>query len=160
MADAFPAALAVTLRYEGGYANDPADAGGETAYGISKAQYPLLDIKALTRDQAAAVYRRDYWDRYHCPALPYPLALILFDAVVNHAPANPVRWLQAAVRATQDGAIGARTLAAVAAYPDVVAAARDFTASRIEYVKTLPAYPRFGKGWHARHVGVLAEALR
>ena len=47
--------------WEGGYAFDPADPGGVTKFGISKAAYPLLDIVHLTRDQAVAIYYRDYW---------------------------------------------------------------------------------------------------
>jgi len=50
--------------WEGGYVDDPKDPGGETKYGISRAQYPKLDIKDLTRDQAIDIYYRDYWLRY------------------------------------------------------------------------------------------------
>ena len=32
---------------EGGYVNDPNDAGGETKWGISKRSYPYLDIANL-----------------------------------------------------------------------------------------------------------------
>ena len=35
--------------------NDPSDPGGETNWGISKREYPDLDIKNLTRDEAKAV---------------------------------------------------------------------------------------------------------
>ncbi|WP_425526518.1 glycosyl hydrolase 108 family protein [Xanthomonas oryzae] len=49
------------LSHEGGYVNDPRDPGGETQWGISKRAYPELNIRALTRDQAIEIYRRDYW---------------------------------------------------------------------------------------------------
>ena len=160
MTDHFDAAVALTLSYEGGYADDPLDPGRETKFGISKAQYPGVNITGLTRGGAEAIYRRDYWDRYRCAELPPPLAVCYFDALVNHAPANPARWLQAALGVAVDGGVGPRTLAAARACPDPVAACRDFTVSRIEYVKTLPTYARFGRGWHARHVGVLAGAIR
>ena len=158
--DTFDAALAVTLRYEGGYVNDPRDAGGETRFGISKTQYPDVDIRNLTKERAAEIYREDYWLKYRCDQLPAPLGALLFDSVVNHSPNNPIRWLQTAVGVAADGVIGPRTIAAANACRDPVKASADFTASRIEYVKTLGSYPRFGKGWHARYVGVLAEALR
>lgn len=48
-------------RYEGGYVNDPNDKGGETKYGITKATYPNLDIKNLTKEQAVNIYKRHYW---------------------------------------------------------------------------------------------------
>lgn len=160
MTDNFDAAVAVTLSHEGGYVNDILDPGGETKFGISKAQYPDVDITGLTRAGAEAIYRRDYWDRYRCGDLPLPLALCYFDALVNHSPSNPARWLQAALGVSVDGQVGPRTLAAAKACLDPVAACRDFTVARLEYVKTLPSYPRFGRGWHARYVAVLAEAVR
>ena len=58
---AFDYALDFVLREEGGYTNNPNDPGGETNYGICKRNYPNLDIKGLTRAQAIAIYRRDYW---------------------------------------------------------------------------------------------------
>ena len=45
------------ISHEGGYVNDPLDPGGETKFGISKRSYPTLDIAALTREDARAIYR-------------------------------------------------------------------------------------------------------
>ena len=50
-----------TLSHEGGYVFDPDDLGGETNWGISKRQYPDLDIKSLTREDAIDIYYKDYW---------------------------------------------------------------------------------------------------
>jgi hypothetical protein len=50
--------------WEGGYVNDPQDPGGETNMGISKRSYPNEDIKNLTRDEAIAIYYRDFWQLY------------------------------------------------------------------------------------------------
>ena len=79
----FEHAMEFVLRWEGGYANNPADPGGETNFGISKRSYPELDIKNLTKDQAIAIYKRDYWDRCGAEQMPWPLALIHFDSAVN-----------------------------------------------------------------------------
>ena len=57
----FNIAIKVVLANEGGYVNNPADPGGETNFGISKRAYPLVDIKNLTSDAAAEIYRHDYW---------------------------------------------------------------------------------------------------
>ena len=51
------------LSHEGGYVNDPRDPGGETQWGISKRSYPSVNIKALTREGAIEIYRRDFWER-------------------------------------------------------------------------------------------------
>ena len=50
--------------WEGGYVFDPNDAGGMTKYGISQRSYPTLDIKDLSRDEAIAIYFRDFWQKY------------------------------------------------------------------------------------------------
>jgi lysozyme family protein len=57
----FVSAVNDVLKWEGGYVDDPKDSGGETNMGISRRQYPDIDIKDLTRNQAIAIYFRDYW---------------------------------------------------------------------------------------------------
>src|SRR5690606_2973445 len=64
MNELFLHAVEVVLEHEGGYVHDPHDPGGETKFGISKRQYPDLDIANLTREQAIEIYRRDWWDKY------------------------------------------------------------------------------------------------
>ena len=80
---AFEAAVADVLGEEGGYVNNPADPGGETNWGISKRAYPNVDIKNLTRDDAKAIYLKDYWQ----PLQPYGLSPLLqkiaFECAVN-----------------------------------------------------------------------------
>lgn len=77
-------ALEFVLKWEGGYVNDPDDAGGETKYGISKRAFPNLDIKNLTLEQAKEIYESQYWTRAGCPWLKsYELATVVFDTAVN-----------------------------------------------------------------------------
>lgn len=78
---------------EGGYVNDPADRGGETKFGISKRSYPNLDIKNLTQMDAAAIYKRDYWDAINADQLPENIREMAFDAAVNHG----VGWTKEAL---------------------------------------------------------------
>jgi hypothetical protein len=66
-----------------GYVNDPKDPGGETKFGISKTAYPTLDIKALTREQAIAIYKRDYWIPLGAETIPAPVRLAAFDCAIN-----------------------------------------------------------------------------
>lgn len=83
MSNNFDRSIAFVLKHEGGYVNDPRDAGGETNYGISKRAYPELDIKALTVVEATEIYRRDYWQKAGCDALDWPLCLVVLDTAVN-----------------------------------------------------------------------------
>lgn len=92
----FEKAIQFTLRWEGGYVNDPDDPGGETNYGIAKAFYPDLDIKNLTKEQAIEIYYKDYWLRYGCDKLPYPLNIAFFDSTVNPGIKHARRFLQTA----------------------------------------------------------------
>ncbi len=70
------------LLSEGGYVNDPNDAGGETNFGISKRAYPNIDIKALTREKAIEIYKRDYWEKLP-KSVPNELMFTVFDMAVN-----------------------------------------------------------------------------
>jgi lysozyme family protein len=92
----FPAALRWILQREGGYVNDPADPGGETNFGISKRAYPDVDIKNLTRDQAATLYQRDYWIPAGCDTLDQGPALAVFDTAVNLGVSRALALWQAA----------------------------------------------------------------
>ena len=71
------------LKHEGGYVNDPDDAGGETNYGIAKKFNPDVDIKNLTKDGAKEIYYNKYWVPSKADKVPDKLKHIYFDMVVN-----------------------------------------------------------------------------
>lgn len=108
----FNEAVDIVLKHEGGYVNDPADAGGETNYGISKQAYPDINIRNLTKEQAKMLYKRDYWDACKCDQLPDYTRLFVFDTAVNMGIGFAKKMLQVAVGAVSDGVIGPKTLAA------------------------------------------------
>lgn len=85
MAGSFKEALKHTLRHEGGYVDDPSDAGGETYRGISRRYHPrwhgwdLIDGQrksvgtiddVLLEPHVAHFYRQNYWDRFQGDRLP------------------------------------------------------------------------------------------
>lgn len=173
MPDDFDSALAFVLAREGGYVNDPADPGGQTKFGISKRSYPSLDIAALTREQAAAIYRRDFWDKLGLGDLPGPVALVVFDAAVNHGPAPAASFLQAAYNALAvgdqlavDGHLGPVTRLAVAVWVGGDPArgqilAREVLLERAAFYALLyraSGYARFIRGWLNR-IRALREAI-
>jgi len=76
--------VGIILKHEGGYVNDSDDPGGETKFGISKRSYPNLDIKNLTRADAIAIYKRDYYQVLRIDELDdIRLAYQYFDMGVN-----------------------------------------------------------------------------
>lgn len=145
----FEKCLAFTLAHEGGYVNDPHDPGGETNLGISKRAYPGENIKAMTRERAAQIYRRDYWDAVRGDDLPAGLDLVAFDAAVHSGPARSARWLQKAVGAKADGRIGPETIAA-ARGSDKALAVSTALAARLAFLKALGTWPRYKNGFTAR----------
>jgi lysozyme family protein len=153
----FLAAVSETLRQEGGYSLDPRDPGGETNFGISKRQYPQLDIKHLTRDDAIAIYYRDYWAAVRADELPWALALVLFDIEVNGG--HPVLWLQQALGQKADGIFGPATLAAVRAATDPIAVASRVLRRRVQYYASLNTFSAFGAGWVQRSFDIYRLAI-
>ena len=106
------------LKHEGGYVNDPDDAGGETNYGIAKKFNPDVDIKNLTKDGAKEIYYNKYWIPSKADKVPDKLKHIYFDMVVNFGKRGAVKVLQQAAVAKGhnievDGGIGPNTLNAI-----------------------------------------------
>lgn len=80
---------------EGGYVNDPKDPGGETKYGISKKAWPNVDIRNLSKEEAAVIYYRHYWF-YVAADLKWPLNLCVFDCAVNQGTKKAHQFLREA----------------------------------------------------------------
>ena len=101
----FNTAIAKTLRFEGGFQNNPADSGNwvgkrlvGTKYGIAAKFYPDLDIKNLRLKDAVEIYRRDFWAGNRIDLLPVHLRYTVFDMGVNAGISRATRGLQALSR--------------------------------------------------------------
>ena len=148
--------------HEGGYVNHPKDPGGETNYGIAKRSHPDVDIRNLTRTQAAAIYRREYWIKVRGDELPAGLDLVAMDGAVNSGVKRGAQWLQRGIGLTGksvDGAIGPVTVAAAKA-ADVQKAVKDACAARMSFLHGLSTFKTFGRGWSRRVAEVEAAALK
>jgi lysozyme family protein len=117
---------------EGGYVDDPDDPGGATNFGVTihtmrrlgmdltrDGVVDALDVRALTRDQAVALFISHYYQRPGIARLPQSLQASVFDMYVN-AGANAVKILQRLLRemgqeVEVDGLIGPQTVAAAEA---------------------------------------------
>ena len=163
--DRFAACVAVTLAYEGGFSDNPADPGGATNFGITKRAlegflgFPVTveNMQALRQPAAIAVYREDYWSLLRCAELPAGVDLMVFDFGVNAGPARAARALQGWVGAVTDGEIGPRTLAAVAAV-DPVRLIDGLATVRMDLLRAAPTWSTFGNGWSNRVTDVRAKA--
>jgi lysozyme family protein len=134
---------------EGGYVNDPRDPGGETNFGISKRSYPAVDIKGLTRDDAIAIYKRDYWDACKCDDLPPEVAVAMFDCAVNQGNGAAKRLLQRALKVKSDGIIGPKTIAA-AKRANALELVMDFLSWRLKRYANTANATTYMRGWSKR----------
>lgn len=150
--DDFPRALEVVLKLEGGYSDDPRDSGGKTQYGITEKVARAFgysgDMRELTKQTAAEIYKQGYWLNCKCDQLPYPLSLYVFDCAVNQGSDAAKKLLQAALNVKQDGLIGSVTLAAARKSGSETAAL--FMAGRALRYTGTRGFDVYGKGWLKR----------
>ncbi|HSG62644.1 MAG TPA: putative peptidoglycan-binding domain-containing protein, partial [Pseudomonadales bacterium] len=90
--------------------------------------------------------------------LPAGVNYCVFDAAVNSGTGRAAKWLQEAVGAVADGAIGPNTLAKVAAH-DADSLVNAYCDIRLNFLKSLKTFDTFGKGWTRRVDGVRQAAL-
>lgn len=116
----FHRAADFTRDSEGGTNYHIEDKGGVTNFGISKRQYPDLDIEKLTESEAGNIYYKDYWLKTNCFMFQASLAIVLFDTAINCGQHSAAIWLQKSINLLKpvsdgpikvDGIIGQRTLA-------------------------------------------------
>ena len=97
----------------------PNDPGGLTRYGICKRNYPDLDIKNLTRNQAIEIYFKDYWKPMNLLDIyDENLVLQIFDMGVNAGIRTAIKMVQRIVEAEPDGIVGPETIGLINDYPD------------------------------------------
>lgn len=155
----FAAALSFTLKWEGGYVNDPADPGGATNKGITQRTYdawrtglklPCQPVKTISDTEVQKIYEGSYWASVHGPELPDPVAMVAFDIGVNMGVKRSVTLMQAASGASADGVWGPNTKKAVLAQ-DPVEFAAELCDAREKYYRNLaaqkPTLGKFLKGW-------------
>ncbi|MEJ8573110.1 glycoside hydrolase family 108 protein [Microbaculum marinum] len=164
--ETFDKAMPHLFGHEGGYADHPSDPGGATKYGITRATLAAwrgrsvskTDVRRLTREEAASIYRARYWAAVKADELPAGVDYCVFDAAVNSGPARAAKWLQAAARVRQDGVVGPATLAAVRS----AGAGRlieDICDVRLAFLRGLSGWAVFGRGWE-RRVGDVRRLAR
>ncbi|TIW62984.1 MAG: hypothetical protein E5V48_02675 [Mesorhizobium sp.] len=162
----FSKSLALVLKSEGLWSDNPADPGGATMKGVTLANFRRYvqpnatkdDLRHITDAQIATVYRRFYWDAVAGAELPDGVDYATMDFGVNSGPSRAIKYLQAVVGVPQDGRIGPATIDAAKAKPAgvVIDALCD---ARLAFLKRLPTWGTFGKGWQSRVESVRKAAI-
>lgn len=167
----FARSLSLVLKHEGGWADNPKDPGGATMKGVTigtfrryvKPNATKDDLRKITDQQIATVYRRQFWDAIGGAELPDGIDYAVFDFAVNSGPTRAAQYLQKVVGVAQDGKIGPATIKATkAVLPATVI--HKLCDERLAFMKRIKSkgkllWDTFGKGWDRRVKEVRAEAL-
>lgn len=160
-------ALKHVLVHEGGFVNHKDDPGGATNRGVTQRVYDAYrdrqgqsrrSVRAITAEEVADIYKRQYWDAIRGDDLPSGLDYAAFDYAVNSGPRRAAQDLQRELGVAVDGVIGNVTLAGVAK-ADVYDLIDRLCARRMRFLKGLKHWPTFGKGWTRRVTDVAEIAM-
>lgn len=172
----FQKAYAKVKKFEGGYANNPNDRGGETYAGIARVHFPkwkgweIIDKykqsehsskelnKVLQGNEQLDVmveyfYKVNFWNAIKGDEITNQLvADNIMDFAVNSGVGRASKYAQRIVGVTEDGEIGAKTIKAINAHThDFVV---KYKAARLEFLKKIVArdstQSEFMKGWTVR----------
>ena len=162
MKDNFDECLKMLLHHEGGYVNHPSDPGGETNLGVTKKVYQewggTKDMKDLTVEDVAPIYKKNYWNRCKCDDLESGVDWVVFDWAVNSGTGRSAKAIQKICGASQDGAIGPKTLALISKQ-NTEYVIEEFGKIRQDFYESLKTFDTFGKGWTRRNKETTAKAL-
>jgi lysozyme family protein len=165
----FENCLALMLAHEGGFVNHPQDPGGMTNLGVTKRvweewvghEVDEKQMRALTPETVAPLYKRKYWDAVRADDLVDGLDYCVFDVAVNSGPGRAIKFLQSCVGVAADGGFGPATLAAVKkSEEDSARLIEMYCAKRLEFLQSLKTFETFGKGWSRRVQEVKDKALK
>jgi lysozyme family protein len=158
-------AFEMVLKHEGGFVNNPKDPGGMTNLGVTKKVWEEFvgrevdeaEMRALTPDAVKPLYKKNYWDKIRGDYLPSGVDYAAYDLAVNSGTGRAAKYLQQIAGVPADGLIGPQSIEAIKACPaeEVVDALCDM---RLDFLKRLPTWSTFGKGWERRVVEVKQKA--
>lgn len=144
----FQRSLAVTLQYEGGWSDNPADPGGATMKGITLGTYrrwhpsaTKADLRAISQDNLEAIYRQDFWHPINGDGLAAGVDLAVFDSAVNSGVSRGKKWLMASVGGSSTDTV------------------KRICAKRLGFMQSLRIWNVFGKGWARRVAAIEAKGV-
>ena len=160
MAD-FKELIPFILKWEGGFVNDPLDAGGETNKGVTLTTFrqyfgkerTVNELKAISEEQWIYIFKAGFWNKWRADEIEsQSVADILVDWYWMSG-AWGIKIPQRLLGVVDDGVVGVKTLAALNdAKPRKLF--YEIKAARIQYyddiIAKTPTNERFRKGWMNR----------
>lgn len=123
----FESVIGPLLQREGGFVAQDGRSGAPANFGINQRANPDVDVRSLTPDRAAEIYRERYWNPVVQAGVPEYAREAVFDFAVN---AGPQRALEAWRRSGGD--IDA------------------FNEQRLAHYRRQPDYAQNGRSWERR----------
>ena len=165
MKDNFEKCYALVIANEGGFVDHPKDPGGMTNLGVTKANWEAFlnrsvteaEMRALTPNAVKDFYKSMYWDKIRGDQLPAGMDYAAFDFAVNSGVSRAARYLQRIAGVLDDGVIGPKTLEAIKVR-DPEQTVQALCDMRLDFLKRLPTFETFGKGWSRRVAEVKDKA--
>lgn len=109
------------LRWEGGFVNDPADAGGATNKGVTIATFrhyygknaTVEQLKRITDEQWMHIFKKGYWDKWKADEINSQKIADILVCWVWGSGVWGIKIPQRILGVKDDGIVGAKTLQAV-----------------------------------------------
>ncbi|UWQ59348.1 D-alanyl-D-alanine carboxypeptidase family protein [Leisingera caerulea] len=154
-------------RWEGGFADHPADKGGATNMGITigtladwrGTDVTVEDVRNLTRAEADEIFRTRYYAMCRCGEMPERMAVVVYNCAVLSGPKRAIKFVQEAFNdlgltvdgkgLEVDGVLGRLTMGAVQK-TDAGVLADAFMDRQEKYLRSLGTFSVFGTGWMNR----------
>jgi len=165
MQENWDASFEMVLAHEGGFINHPKDPGGMTNLGVTKSAWegyvgkPVDEafMRKLTPEVVKPFYKAMYWDKIKGDQLPNGVDYAAYDLAVNSGVGRAAKFLQEIAGVTVDGVLGPKSMGAIRECDpeQVVDALCDM---RLDFLKRLPTFEAFGKGWTIRVAEVKDKA--
>jgi lysozyme family protein len=157
--------FAAVLKHEGGFVNHPKDPGGMTNLGVTKAAWEsyvgkTVDeafMRSLTPEVVKPFYKAMYWDKIKGDQLPAGVDYAAYDLAVNSGVGRAAKFLQTIAGVTADGVLGPKSMGAIREC-DPEQAVDALCDMRLDFLKRLPTFDTFGKGWSRRVAEVKDKA--
>jgi lysozyme family protein len=176
----FETSFKYLLEWEGGYGDNPHDAGGATNLGVIQEEYdryrdkkelPRQSVRYISKTEAQEIYRSEYWDATRCDEFHPSVANCLFDSDVNSGDSRGVQWLQEAINEISgrkvvvvDKKCGSTTVDAANSLspPQLIDTMLNLRLAFMHIAKNSKTgealWPIFGAGWQKRVDGVRRQS--
>ena len=116
----------IVLKWENGWANDPADRGGCTMRGVTIATFrkyygkskTCSDLRKLTDAQWDHIFVHGYWDKWKATTINnQSIANLLVDWYWTSG-VYGIKYPQRVLGVKDDGVVGPKTISAINSYPN------------------------------------------